>query len=418
MEQQKTEMPKFSSYQIFVVVLLTFLQFTIVIDFAIISPLGDMLMKTLSIEPSQFGLLVSCYAFCAGISGLLATGFADRFDRKKFLLFFYCGFVIGTFLCGLASTYQMLLIARSITGLFGGVIGSISLAIVSDLFALNQRGRVMGYIQMAFAGSQILGIPVGIFLANHWGWNSTFLMIAVVATIISPVILFKLKPIAEHLKLQTTGNVLVRFWSVLSNKNYQIGFLLIMLISIGGSMLMPFSSAFLINNVGITQQQLPLVFMFTGMATIVIMPLVGKLSDKIDKFKLFFIGSIISIVVTIVYTNLPPIPMYLLVGVNICLFVGISSRMIPASSLNTAVPDIKDRGAYMSLCSSLQQMSNGIAAMLAGFIVVQATPESPLYNYNILGYIVAVLSVVCIFLIFVINKRIQQKTATFKAAVL
>lgn len=409
MEQQKNETPKFSSYQIFVVILLAFLQFTIIIDFAIISPLGDMLMKALTIEPSQFGLLVSSYAFCAGFSGLLATGFADRFDRKKFLLFFYCGFVIGTFLCGLASTYEMLLIARSLTGLFGGVIGSISLSIVSDLFALNQRGRVMGYIQMAFAGSQILGIPVGLFLANHWGWNSTFLMIALVSVIISPIILFKLKPITEHLKLQTAENIFIRFWNVLSNKNYQIGFLLIMLISIGGSMLMPFSSAFLINNVGITQEQLPLVFMFTGMATMIIMPLVGRLSDKIDKFKLFLIGSIISIVVTIIYTNLTPIPMFLLIIVNICMFVGIMSRMVPASSLNTAVPHMKDRGSYMSLCSSLQQMSNGIAAMFAGFIVVQATPESPLYNYNILGYIVAVTSIVCIYLIYVVNKRIQQR---------
>lgn len=409
MEQQKAEIPKFSPYQIFVVILLAFLQFTIIIDFAIISPLGDMLMKALTIEPSQFGLLVSSYAFCAGISGLLATSFADRFDRKKFLLFFYCGFVIGTLLCGLSSTYEMLLIARSITGLFGGVIGSISLAIVSDLFTLNQRGRVMGYIQMAFAGSQILGIPVGLFLANHWGWNSTFLMIALVSTMISPVIIFKLKSITEHLKLQTVENVFIRFWGVLSNKNYQIGFLLITMVATGGSMLMPFGSAFLINNVGVTQEQLPLVFLFTGMATMVIMPLVGKLSDKIDKFKLFLIGSIISITFTILYTNLTPIPLFLLIVVNICMFVGISSRMIPASSLNTAVPNIKDRGAYMSLCSSLQQLSNGIAAMFAGFIVVQATPESPLYNYNILGYIVSGFSFVCIFLIYKINKRILER---------
>lgn len=409
MELDKKEDTKFTAYQTFVVMILALLQFTIVIDFSIVSPLGDLLMKKLEIGTSQFGLIVSCYAFGAGISGILAATFADKFDRKKFLLFFYVGFIAGTLFCGLSHNYTMLLIARSVTGLFGGVIGAISLSIVSDLFTLNQRGRVMGYIQMAFAGSQILGIPVGVFLANNWGWNSTFFMIVLLATMICLTIMIKLKPVDEHLKLQSKENALVRFWNVLSNKNYLIGFVLIALVATGGSMLMPFGSAFLINNVGITQEQLPLVFMFTGMATVFIMPLVGKLSDKIDKFKLFAIGSFISIVMTIVYTNLTPIPLWSVIVVNIVMFAGIMSRMIPAMALNTAVPEAKDRGAYLSLCSSIQQLSNGIAALVAGLIIVQPTKASPLEHYDILGYIVVTLSIVCIFLIYRINKTAKKK---------
>lgn len=410
MEREQKELQGFTGYQKFVVVLLTFLQFTITIDFSIISPLGDILMKELEINPSQFGLLVSSYAFGAGISGILVTAFADRFDRKKLLLVFYMGFIIGTLFCSLSDNYQMLLIARSITGVFGGIISSISLSIITDLFTLSQRGRVMAYIRMAFAGSQVLGIPVGILLANQWGWNSTFIMIVILSLGAYIVTLLKLRPLKEHLKLQTEEkNPIRRFWSILSNQNYLIGFLLIAISSIGGSMLMPFSSAFLINNIGITQEQLPLVFMFTGLATILVMPMVGKISDKIDRFKLFAIGSAITIIITLIYTNLTPIPLWLIIIINICLFTGISSRMIPAASLNTAIPEIRDRGSYMSLCSSLQQVSNGVAAMIAGLIIVQPSKGSPLENYNILGFIVISLGIVCLFLVYRINKSVLAK---------
>ena len=167
--------PAFSSYQKFVVAMLAFLQFTIVLDFMMLSPLGALVMPALNITPSQFGLVVSTYAFSAGLSGLLTAGFADRFDRKKLLIVFYAGFVAGTLLCAIAATYPMLLVARMVTGLFAGVVGAVSFAIVTDLFPMQMRGRVMGIIQTAFAASTVMGIPLALFLSNHWGWNAPVL---------------------------------------------------------------------------------------------------------------------------------------------------------------------------------------------------------------------------------------------------
>jgi len=181
---------KFSGYQKFVIAILALTQFTVVLDFMVMSPLGDMLMKSMSLSTVQFGVAVFSYAFSAGISGLLTAGFADSFDRKKLLLFFYVGFILGTLFCGLADTYPLLIAARIITGLFGGVIGSISMAIVSDLFPLEKRGRVMGFLQMGFGASQVLGIPISLYIANHWGWQSPFLMIVGLAFIIFLVIVF------------------------------------------------------------------------------------------------------------------------------------------------------------------------------------------------------------------------------------
>ncbi len=408
MQTQNTN-NKFTRYQIFVIVIVAVLQFTIVLDFMVMSPLGDMLMKTLEIKPSQFGMIVASYALSAMVSGLMAAGFADKFDRKRILLFFYVGFVGGTLLCGLANTYEMLLIARVVTGLFGGVIGALSMAIITDLFPIEQRGRVMGFVQMAFAASQVLGIPISLFIANRWGWNSPFLMIVGFAILVFVVIAIKLKPVNEHLKIKSERNVWQHLIHTISLKNYRAGFLATALLSLGGFMLMPFASAFSINNLGVTPGQLPYVFMFTGISSIIIMPLIGKLSDKVDKFKIFTIGTIWAIVMVLVYTNMSAIPLWEVIILNVLLFMGIMSRMVPVTALTSAVPEMKDRGAYMSINSSLQQGAGGIAAMLAGSIVVQETKNSPLQHFNWLGIVMAVIMVLCIYFVYRVDRIVKER---------
>ncbi|MRX39056.1 MFS transporter [Flavobacterium sp. LC2016-23] len=409
MEKNTAVATAFSLKQIIIITILALLQFTVILDFVIISPLGDILMKTLDMTTAKFGFTVSAYAFSAGISGLLAAGFADKFDRKKLLIFFYTGFIIGTLFCAFASNYQMLLFARIFTGLFGGVIGSVSLAIVTDLFVIQQRGRVMGSIQMAYATSQILGIPLGLYCANNWGWHAAFIMIAVLGILILIAIITQLQPVTKHLELQSDKNPFQHLWHTLNNKNYQIGFAAIAFLSVGGFMLQPFGSAFLVNNIHISQLQLPMVFFFTGLSVLFIMPLVGKLSDKVNKFRLFAVGSLISVIMILIYTNLNPIPLWEVVAINMVLFMGIMSRMIPATTLNTAIPEMKDRGAYMSITSSLQQIAGGIAAVCAGFIVHQQTKTSPLENYDVLGYVIAVITSCSVLLMWRVNQLAKSK---------
>lgn len=415
MNQPSTQpgIPAFSSRQKFLITILALLQFTVVLDFMVLSPLGDILMKSLSMTPSRFGLVVSSYAFSAGASGILAAGFADQFDRKKLLLFFYAGFIAGTLFCAVANTYNLLLVARIITGLFGGVIGSISLAIVTDVFLPEQRGRVMGFIQMAFAGSQVLGIPVGLYFANLWGWHAPFLMIVLLAVVIWIAVFLKMQPINKHLALARHQNALGHLLQTLFNRRYQTGFMAIAFLSIGGFMLMPFSSAFLINNVGISHDALPMVFLFTGISSMVIMPLVGRLADRFNKFHLFTAGSILAAIMAIIYTRLPQVPLWEVVAVNMVMFMGIMSRMIPASALNTSIPEMADRGAYMSITSSLQQMAGGIAALCAGLIVHQQTDTSPLEHFDTLGIVVAAVILACILLVYrvslIVNKKKQAQ---------
>ena len=298
----------FTPYQKFVVALLAFLQFTVILDFMILSPLGAMLMHDLATPPNQFGWVVSVYAFSAGASGILAAGFSDRFDRKKFLMFFYAGFVLGTLMCGLAQTYTALLIARMVTGLFGGVLGSVVAAITTDLFPMSMRGRVMGFVQTAFASSQVMGIPLGLYLANRWGWHAPFLLIVGVSSLVGVVIFVRLQPITGHLEKKQRYSAFGHLWSTLSTPRYLQAFATVALLSTGGFMLMPFGSAFSVHNLGIAIEKLPMVYMITGLCSMITGPIVGRLSDTFGKFPMFVFGSLLSMIMVFIYTNLASRP--------------------------------------------------------------------------------------------------------------
>ncbi|KYG70638.1 MFS transporter [Bdellovibrio bacteriovorus] len=396
----------FTGYQKFVVALLAFLQFTIILDFMIVSPLGAVLMPALKITPAQFGIVVSGYAFSAGVSGFLAAGFADRFDRKKLLLFFYTGFVLGTLMCGLVNTFEWLVAARLITGIFGGVIGSIVFAIITDLFPMEKRGRVMGFVQTAFAASQILGLPAGLYFSNLWGWKAPFIMIVVVSVIAGIGIFAYLKPINEHLKIQTDRSPVAHLVSTVATPKYLMAFAATALLSIGGFMLMPFGTAFTVNNLGIHQDQLPMIYLISGFASILIGPMVGRACDMFGNFKVFLFGTIIGIIMVGIYTHLGITPLGLVILVNVLMFVGIFSRMIPSQTLMSGIPSASNRGAFMSVGSSIQQVAGGFASIVAGLIVVEG-PRGVLEHYDVVGYVVIASSLVTLFMMWLIAKSLK-----------
>jgi len=408
MQKDSAAIP-FSGYQKFVIFVLAVTMFSVVLDFMIMSPMGDMLMKTFTMKPSQFGAAVSVYAFSAGFSGILTAGFADRFDRKKLLLFFYIGFIAGTFLCSMARSYETMLAARIVTGLFGGVIGSTCMAIITDLFDIHHRGRVMGFVQMGFGASQVLGIPLGLYVANHWGWPAPFVMVGLLSGLTAVLIVMKLKPVTAHLSNQIDRSALSHLWHTFAKRNYRIGFMATALLSIGGFMMMPFGSAFAINNLKITQQQLPMLFMVAGCTSLIVMPLAGKLSDKFDKFTIFAIATVFMMVIVVLYTNLSVSPLWLVMIFNVLMMIGILSRMVPACALTTAIPDMQDRGAFMSINSSVQQVAGGVAAAVGGMIVVQKDKFSPLEHYNTVGYVMVGISLVGVFLLYRVSVLVKKK---------
>ena len=394
----KTNKSPLSKYQWLVVAIIALTQFTVVLDFMVMSPLGDLLMKDLQVKPYQFGVVVSSYALAAGLSGFLTAGFADRFDRKRLLIFFYSGFIIGTLFCGLAKSYEQLVMARIFTGIFGGVMSSISMAIVADLFSLQQRGRVMGFMQMGFGLSQILGIPISLYIASKSSWQMPFYMIVGLSILMLTAILLALKPVRAHLDKKTDRSAFHHLLATVKNRNYRIGFMATAFMSLGGYFMMPWGSAFAVNNVGLSQKELPFLFMVVGVATFITMPIIGLLADKINKFQLFMWASIVMIASVLVYVELGETTLFVLIVVNIFMMGGIMARMVPSQALTSSVPELHDRGAFMSINASLQQIAGGIAAIIGGKIVWQASPSAPLMNFDLLGYVVVGVIIINIYL--------------------
>jgi predicted MFS family arabinose efflux permease len=403
----------FSPYQKFVVGLLAFLQFAVILDFMLMAPLGALIMPALSISPRQFGLVVSAYAFSAGISGFVTAGFADRFDRKKLLVFFYAGFLLGTLWCGVAPTFELLLAARVFTGLFGGVIGSIVLAIATDLFEVQQRGRVMGVVQTAFAASQILGLPMGLFLSNHWDWHAPFLVLVGLGAAGLFVILGRMQPVDGHLGKPQEHSPFMHLVHTITDRRHLLAFLTVTLLATGGFMLMPFSSAFLVHNLGIELTHLPTIYLVTGLCTIVCGPVIGRASDRFGRFRVFLFGSVLSIAMVVIYTHLGVTPMVGVILVNVVMFVGIFSRMIPFQALATQVPEPTKRGAFNAISASIQQLSGGLASVVAGHIVTQGA-DGRIEHFPQVGYVVVGTTLLAIGLVYRITRDVG-KAAEAKA---
>jgi len=411
-EQSET---KFTGYQKFVAGLMAFLQFAVILDFMIMSPLGALIMPTLEITPRQFGLAVSAYAFSAGTAGFLTAGFADRFDRKRLLLFFYTGFIGGTLWCGLADSFPMLLAARIVTGLFGGVIGSVLMAIITDLFAVTQRGRVMGIVQSAFAASQVLGLPAGLYLSNHWSWHAPFLAVAAVGVAGGLVIALGLKPVADHLKLRQEHSALAHLVHTVAEPRFILAFCTTALLTTGGFMLMPFGSAFSVHNLGISLTDLPTIYLATGLCTIFFAPAIGKLTDRIGRAPVFLSGSALTAVMVVIYTHLGPTTLPVIITVNVIMFLGIFSRIIPYQTLVSTLPEPVKRGSFNAVNAAVQQIGGGVASFVAAQLIT-ALPDGSLVGMERIGYVVIGTTLVSVVLAWRIQHAANRRLLAAEAA--
>ena len=396
----------FSRYQAFVIILLVFLNLIVFLDFVILTPLGPLILRQLSITTAQYAWVVSVYAFCAGIAGFLAAGFADKFDRKKMLVFALTGFIGGTILCAIAPDYNFLLIARIITGLFGGILSGIGPAIITDLFKMEVRGRVVGFVQMAPGLSQVIGIPLALFISNIFGWHAAFWVIVITGIVLWIALVAWMKPVTDHLKREINHNAFSHLIRTISKPGYILAYASSTVLMLAVWMILPFNATFITNNAAISMNQLTILYLVTGAATFTAAPLIGKICDRFGKFTILLIGSVISLIIIPFYTSLGPTALWLMTILNIIFFVAILSRMISVSSLITGVPEPRDRGAFMSINASIQQIAGGIAASAAGLIVTQSA-AGEILHYNILGYYIMASIVALVTVTYFVNRMIS-----------
>lgn len=385
--------------------LLASINFTHILDFMIIMPLGNYLMPYFHISTQQFSLIVSAYSYAAFTSGIIAAFVIDNFDRKKSLLFGYSGFVIGTLLCGLAPDYKFLIAARILAGLFGGLIGAQVLSIVADTFSYEKRGRAMGYLMAAFSVASVVGVPLSLYIANLISWHAPFIMVAILGFLLIPFTMKFIPSMKGHIDENAVRKPLEAFVIIFSRKNALIALSLSSLMVFGHFLIVPFINPFMEFNVGFTKFQIPLTYVVGGGATLFSAPFFGKLSDRIGKLKVFTLCSILSLPFIYFITNMPAIAFYYVLIVTAIWFVVANGRMIAAQAMVSNVIEPQYRGSFMSINSSLQQLFVGSASFMAGLIVTNDPISKKIFHYDWVGYLSITILAFCVYLGYVLKKN-------------
>lgn len=380
-----------------IVFLLASINFTHILDFMIMMPLGPQLMRIFDLTPAQFAVLVSAYTFSAFFSGLIAAFFVDRFDRKKVLLFGYIGFIIGTLGCAIAPDYFSLMAARVMAGLFGGLIGAQVLSIIGDTFPFQRRGVAMGSLTAAFSLASVLGVPFGLFLANITSWHAPFYLVGGLACIVLILVWKFIPPMASHLENYTKKKFFHVYTNIIADKNQQRALLLSIIMMFGHFSIIPFLAKYMVSNVGFTEHEITYIYLIGGGFTIFTAPLIGRLSDRKGKFPVFALFCILTIIPVFTITNMPPLPLVIALLITTVFFVFVSGRMVPMQAMITSVVPNKQRGGFMSINSSIVQLGSGLASLMSGLIIVE-NEDGSLRFYNLVGYIAIAFTIIAIFI--------------------
>ena len=367
--------------------ILAAVQFITIVDFMIVMPLGPQLMRTLKIGPAEFGLIVSSYTFAAGVSGLLASAFVDRFSRRTTFLVLYAGFLLGTFLCAMAPTYLTLVGARIATGGFGGILGGMAMTIIGDVFPEERRGRATGSLMTGFALASVAGVPLGLLLGTNYGWHVPFIALVIAGLPLLFLAPFVMPPLSGHIH-KVHVHPLRSVIDTFSLPNHLTAFVLTVSLMLGSFTVFPYVSAYQVANVGMTEQQLPIIYVVGGILTLFSSPLVGRLSDRFGKMRMFRIIAPVSAVLFVVITHLPQVPIAVAVLVFAALMVANSGRMIAVMAMVTSSVEPHRRGGFLSANSSVQHIACGIATYLGGIIVTQ-TDGGPIQHFGVVGWIAA-----------------------------
>jgi predicted MFS family arabinose efflux permease len=374
------------------VLILAGVQLSHILDFVILMPLGPQLMRVLKIGTQEFSQLVSVYTLSAALSCFLASIIMDRFDRKRVLLTIYAGLVFGTFMCGLARTYEFLLVARIVTGLFGGLLQAIILSIVGDLVPQDHRGRATGMIMAAFAVSSVAGVPLGLAIANRFGWYATFLSIGALSLVNLVLAWLRIPNMQSHIQKTPAAAIFGEFQDLLRSPAMWLAALLIVsMMSVFA--LFPFVSPFLVQIVGIEEGNLPEVYFVQGIATIFAAPFVGKMSDRHGSKLVFILCSTLSIGLVAVFTHLQASSLTVVLVLNTLVAAIGMGRMTPSMDLINRSVSSKQRGGFMTLVASVRQLAASAAAYLGGLLL---SGNRGMANFGTVGTIVALTMAVSI----------------------
>lgn len=373
-----------------VLITLAFVQFSNILDGMIMMPLAPTIKEVFHIDTRHFGWLVSSFGIAAGCSAFFSTFWADKFDRKKILVVLYIGFIIGTFFCAISPNYKFFLIARIFTGLFGGVCGSVIMAIVGDIIPNDKRARAMGIIMMGFALASVVGVPMGLIIANSFNWQMPFYVICAIGFLVLISIIVFIPNVTGHLNEPKRHTVKDFYRTVFTNQSIIIALSLPAIMVVAHMAIIPYITDFSVNNLHLSRSKdVPLMYLIGGVLSVVNSPFVGKLADKHGRYKVFAILSFIALFPIFFITNLQSASLVVFLICTSFFFIGSGGRLIPVQAMVTSAVLPQFRGSFMALNSALQQFTMGVITLIGGLIITNNS-AGELEHYNIVGYIAIV----------------------------
>jgi predicted MFS family arabinose efflux permease len=401
------------------------IQFTNIVDFMIMMPMGDILKKELSIGPQQYGFLVSSYGIAAFVTAFAGVFYLDNLDRRKALLTAYFGFMIGTLSSAILPNtsdeelnYMLFILTRVITGLTGGLLGGLVMSIIGDAIPIERRGRAMGVVTISFSLAAILGMPVALTLVDVFdnNWHVPFYGVTLLALPIWLLAFKSIPPMAEHLKNRTHYDRTAAIRWAVKSREQRNALLFTVLLVLGQFTVISFMTPFYINNVGLLQSDIKWIYLVGGAATVVSGFAIGRMVDRIGRFRVFTVAALLSIVPVLVITHLPQVPLWVVLVIAAFFFVLISGRMIPANTIATTVVNPEQRAGFMSLNSAMMSLASGSSGIISGLIISQADENSPLMHFEWVGYLAALSTILSLVVVRILKRIADEKAKAVSAS--
>jgi len=389
--------PVRAPHELLLLLTLATVQFTHVVDFMVIMPLGPQFMRLFDVGPREFGLLISSYTFAAAVSGFVAAFWIDRFDRKRALLALYAGFIVATALCGLAPTYALLVATRVGAGLFGGVMSGLVFAIIADLVPYTRRARAIALVATSFSLAAVAGVPAALWLAARWSWRTPFLVLACFSLLVALCAARLMPQLSAHLAGARRRGPLEQLFAIFGERNHLRAFAFMIALMFAGFSVIPFIAPTMVANVRLAESELPLLYFCGGLATLVTAQVIGFLADRYGKHRLFTIVALASIAPILVITHLPRLPLAQAVAWSTLFFVLVTGRFGPAMAIVSSSTEPRLRGSFMSFNASVQMIGSALASLSAGLIISRA-PDGTLLYFGAVGWLAAGCTVLCVLL--------------------
>jgi len=399
--------PKITRIEWALILLLAAINFTHILDFVIVMPLGDQLMTELDISPEQFAHILSSYGIAACLAGVLAATVFDRFDRRTVLLFTYAGFTLSTLACGLAPGYEWLLAARALAGAFGGITASAIMAIIGDVFPNERRGRAIGAVTSAFAVASIFGLPAGLLLATHFGLGAPFIALAALSVPVWIAAFFRLPSLIVH-RQQAGGKIWNELRQVISHPNHLRSFAFMFFLVMGTFTIIPFLAPYMQRNCGATRDEVAFVYAVAGVFTLIGMNIIGYLTDTYGQRRVFFAMACVSILMTLAITNLPAWGVIAYAAAATGFMIAAAGRIIPAQAMMIGSSPPLLRGRFMNLNTAVSSLATGVAPLVSGAMITQESQSSPLIGYPSAGLVAVGFAAIAVALAFLLRPAHKQ----------